>query len=247
MCVKRIKFVSMAALFPALMAGAAHAQDLSGGVELATDESRRGLSWSEGRVAASADAMVALGALDASVRVVSTRDSVRHAGADAVADLELGAVTDAGPFRLRGHVMAHLFTDARERMDYVELGARASYTLGPLQLGAGAIYAPDQRAISGDNLYLFGSASAGIPATPLSASAAIGRSTGSTDDPLRAARLRPLGAYTDWKLGLEYNKFPFMLGVDYIGTDFARRTTTSPFADLGNSGDRVMGRVRLSF
>lgn len=244
---KRTNFVAMAALLTALTGGAAHAQDLSGGVELATDESRRGLSWSEGRIAASADAMVTLGALDASARVVSTRDSVRHAGADAVADLELGAVTDVGAFRLRGHVTAHVFTGAREKMDYVELGGRASYTLGPLQLGAGAVYAPDQRAIGGDNLYVFASANAGIPATPLSASAAIGRSTGSTDDPLRAARLRPLGNYSDWKLGLEFNQFPFTLGIDYVGTDFARRTTSSPYADIGNSGDRVMGRVRLSF
>ena len=244
---KRTNFVAMAALLTALTGGAAHAQDLSGGVELATDESRRGLSWSEGRIAASADAMVTLGAVDASVRVVSTRDAARHAGADAVADLELGAVTDAGAFRLRGHVTAHVFTGAREKMDYVELGGRASYTLGPLQLGAGAVYAPDQRAIGGDNLYLFGSANAGIPMTPLTASAAIGRSTGNTDDPVRATRLRPLGNYSDWKLGLEFNQFPFTLGIDYVGTDFARRTTSSPYADLGNSGDRVMGRVRLSF
>ncbi|MBB4841413.1 hypothetical protein HNP52_004515 [Sphingomonas kyeonggiensis] len=244
---KRIKFISLAALLPALAGGAAHAQDLSGGVELATDESRRGLSWSEGRVAASADALVALGALEASARIVSTRDSARHAGADAVADLELGAATDAGPFRLRGHVTAHVFTGARERMDYVELGGRASYTLGPLQLGAGAVYAPDQRAIGGDSLYVFASANAGVPRTPLSASASVGRSTGSTDDPLRSARLRPLGTYTDWRLGLEFNKFPFTLGVDYVGTNIDRGATSSPFADLGNSGDRVMGRVRLSF
>lgn len=232
----------------AMVSGAAaHAQDLSGGVEVATDESRRGLSWSEGRVAASADALVVLGMVEASARIVSTRDSVRHAGADAVADLELAAVVDTGAFRLRGHVTGHLFTGARERMDYVELGGRASYTLGPLQLGAGAVYAPDQRAIGGDNLYLFASANAGIPRTPLSASASIGRSTGGTDDPIRAARLRPLGTYSDWKLGLEFNQFPFTLGIDYVGTDFARRTSSSPYADLGNSGDRVMGRVRLSF
>lgn len=198
-------------------------------------------------MAASADAMVARGAVEASARIVGIRDSARHASADAVADLELGAVTDAGPFRLRGHVTAHVFAGARERMDYVELGGRASYTLGPLQLGAGAVYAPGQRAIGGDNFYLFASANAGIPATPLSASASVGRSSGSTDDVVRAARLRPLGAYTDWRLGLEYNRFPFSLGVDYIGTDLARRTTTYPFAGLGNSGDRVMGRVRLSF
>ncbi|OSZ66527.1 hypothetical protein CAP40_11675 [Sphingomonas sp. IBVSS2] len=244
--------VARAILLPAaalaiFSSAAAQAQDISGGVELATDESRRGLSWSGGRAVASADALVAIGAADASVRIVSMRNAPRHADADAVADLELGAATDAGPFRLRGHVTAHLFTGARERMDYVELGARGSYTLGPLRLGVGAVYAPGQRAIGGDNLYLFASADAGIPATPLSVSATLGRSTGSTDDPVRAARLRPLGDYTDWRLGLEYSQFPFTIGLDYVGTDFARRTNASPFADLGHSGDRVVGRVRLAF
>jgi len=225
----------------------AAAQDISGGVELATDENRRGLSWSGGRAAASADAQVSVGIVDASVRVASTRNASRHAEADAVADLELGATTDAGPFRLRGHVTAQLFAGARERMDYIELGARGSYSLGPLQLGIGAVYAPDQRAIGGDNLYLFTAANAGIPRTPLSLSAALGHSSGSTDDPVRAARLRPLGNYTDWRLEVEYNQFPFTIGLDYIGTDFTRRASASPFADPGNSGDRVVGRVRLAF
>lgn len=225
----------------------AAAQDVSGGVELATDENRRGLSWSGGRAAASADAQASVGIVEASVRIATTRNSAAHAEADAVADLELGATTDAGPFRLRGHLTTHLFVGARNRMDYVELGARGSYSLGPLQLGIGAVYAPDQRAIGGDNLYLFASANAGVPRTPLSLSAALGRSSGSTDDPVRAARLRPLGNYTDWRLGMEYNQFPFTIGLDYIGTDFARRTSASPFAELGNSGDRVVGRVRLAF
>ncbi|MFS2110193.1 TorF family putative porin [Sphingomonas sp. Sphisp140] len=225
----------------------AAAQDVSGGVELATDENRRGLSWSGGRAAASADAQVSVGIVDASARVATTRNASRHAEADAVADLELGATTDAGPFRLRGHVTAHLFAGARERMDYVELGARGSYSLGPLQIGIGAVYAPDQRAIGGDNLYLFASANAGIPRTPLSLSGALGHSSGSMDDSVRAARLRPLGNYTDWRLGVDYNQFPFTIGLDYIGTDFVRRTSASSFADPGNSGDRVVGRVRLAF
>lgn len=227
--------------------GVAHAQAVSGGLELATDESRRGLSWSGGRVAASADAQAAFGVADASVRIVSTRGAGRHAGADAAVDLELGVTTDAGPFRLRGHVAAHLFAGVRAPMHYVEAGARGSYTLGPLQIGAGAVYAPAQSAIGGDNLYAFAFANAGIPATPLSASAALGRSTGSTDDPIRAARLRPLGNYTDWRLGLEYTQFPFTIGLDYVGTSFADRASASPFADLRHSGDRVVARVRLAF
>lgn len=240
-------FLVFAGLVGTLAAAPAHAQSISGGVEAASDESRRGLSWSEGRAVASADAQVSLSALDASVRVVSLRDSDRHAGADAVADLELGVGTSAGAFRLRGHVTGHVFTQSREQTDYFELGGSGSYSLGPLQLTAGAVYAPDQSAIGGENLYLYAAANAGIPTTPLSASAAIGHTSGSTDDSLRAARLRPAGDYTDWRLGVEFSQFPFTFGVDYIGTDVDAAASTSPYADLGHTGDRVIARARFSF
>lgn len=240
--------ISIAVMLPGILAATpALAQRVTGGVEAATDESRRGLSWSEGRIATSADVAVPAGPLEASARVATVRDSVRHDGAEIVADLEVGAATDLGPFRLRGHVTGHVFAGARSRMDYVELGASGSYSLGPLQLGAGAVYAPDQSAIGGSNLYLYASANAGVPTTPLSVSAAIGRSSGETGDSIRAARLRPTGSYSDWRLGLEYSSFPITFGVDYVGTDIADRPGLSPFADARHSGDRVIGRARLSF
>lgn len=234
-------------LFTGLAAMPAQAQRLSGGIEAATDESRRGLSWSEGRIATSADLLVPVGPLEASARVATVRDSVRHDGAEVVGDLELGAVTDLGPFRVRGHVTGHIFAGARSKMDYVELGGNGSYSLGPLQVNAGAVYAPDQSAIGGSNLYLYAGANAGVPMTPLSASASIGRSSGSVDDPIRAARLRPTGTYSDWRIGLEYNSFPITFGLDYVGTDIANRPGLSPFADARHSGDRVIGRARISF
>lgn len=218
------------------------------GVELASDESRRGLSWSENRLTGSADIAASLSVIDASARVAMTRGSARHGGADAVADLEVGTGWSLGAVRLRGHATGHLFAGARANLDYLELGGSASFTYGPLQLRGGAVYAPDQSAIGGDNLYLYGGASAGIPTTPLTLSAGIGRSSGSTDDPIRAARLRPGGTYTDWRIGIEHVQAPLTLGVDYVGTNIARRDfIDSPYADARHSGDRVLARARLSF
>ena len=83
----------------------AHAQTgLSAGVEAATDEARRGLSWSENRGVMSADAASSLGPVDASARVVSTRGSSRHGDADAVADIGLGTGWDLGAIRVRAGV-----------------------------------------------------------------------------------------------------------------------------------------------
>lgn len=233
------------ALFAAAPAAAQNA--LSFGAEAATDEVRRGLSWSAGRPVASGDAFVARGPLEASARIVSTRGTPRHGGADVVADVVAGIATN-GPVQLRATAIGHFFAGAANRMDYFELGGSATYSLGPVRIDAGAIYAPEQSAIGGSNLYLNAGISAGIPLTPFTLSAAIGRSSGETSDAVRAARLRPLGSYTDWRLGVEFVQSPFTLGVDYVGTDIDQRATaSSPYADLRHSGDRLVARARISF
>ncbi|MFM2371745.1 MAG: hypothetical protein RIS85_1467 [Pseudomonadota bacterium] len=229
------------------LASAAQAQSVDFGVEAATDEVRRGLSWSDGEISASSDVAVGFAGLDASVRVSMLRRSDRHADAEAVADLALGKDWDVGVFTLRTEGIGHVFAGANAGMNYGELGLGARYTIGPIQLGANAFYAPKQDAIGGDNLYLRATALAGIPAFPVSVLASVGHTTGDTKD-ARSARLRPLGDYTDWKVGLEYNQFPITVGVDYIGTDIdTSGITVSPFADLRHAGDKVVGRVRLSF
>lgn len=238
--------------FAVLAAGAftpaAHAQSFDFGVEATTDEVRRGLSWSDGEISASTEVYAGIAGLDASLRIAALRKSDRHANADVVADLGIGKDWSVSGFTLRTEAIGHVFGGADTRMNYGELGLGARYSIGPLQVGANAFYAPSQDAIGGDNLYLRANALAGIPAFPVSVSASVGYTTGDADNPLRAARLRPAGDYTDWKLGLEYNQFPFTVGLDYVGTDIdTSQVTVSPFADLRHAGDRVVGRVRLSF
>ncbi|MDG5969533.1 hypothetical protein JAGODDHD_00249 [Sphingomonas paucimobilis] len=241
----------VAGLSPAALALAAPAlaQDRPAiGVELNSDENRRGLSWSEGKVSPSADIFVTSGVLEASGRIVALRESVRHGGAGAVGDLSIGAGTMVGPVSLRGRVTGHLFEGAGFHADYVELGGSAAYTLGPVQVDAGADYAPSQDAIGGDNLYLHAGARAGVPGTPWTLLAGIGHSSGKVDDAFRAARLRPGGDYTDWRLGVEHVAGPVTLGLDYVGTDVSERAAAPyPLADASHSGDRIVGRVRFGF
>ncbi|MEH3157509.1 MAG: hypothetical protein PGN08_00480 [Sphingomonas taxi] len=217
------------------------------GVEAASDEARRGLSWSGGRATASADVVATRGALEASARLVTTRGAARHGGADAVGDLTLAGGWNVGAIRLRAQAAAHLFAGAQGRMDYVELGGSASYGYGPLYLTGGAMLAPSQAAIGGSNLYVFARASAGIPGTPLTLIGDIGHSSGTTGDPARAQRLRPGGDYADWRLGLEHRRDGLTLGVDYVGTDVARADAFGPYADARHAGDRIVGRVRFDF
>lgn len=229
------------------LAPGALAQTVDVGVEATTDEVRRGLSWSDGEISASADARAGFAGLDASVRMAMLRKSDRHANADLVADLTLGKDWDAGAFTIRTEAVGHVFGNADASMDYGEIGVGGRYSIGPLQIGAMAWYAPAQDNIGGDNLHLRATADAGLPGFPVSVFAAVGRTTGDTRD-ARSARLRPAGDYTDWKIGAEYNQFPFAIGVDYIGTDIdTGAISVSPFADLRHAGDRVVGRVRFSF
>lgn len=242
-------FACFAAAAMSAAALPAHAQvDLSAGAELNSDERRRGLSWSDGDVSASADASARLATLDASARVSMTRDSRRHGGADAAIDLEAGTDLGVGLVTLRPYAAAHLFTGARGTMDYLEVGATGSFTIGPLQLQGDLAYAPDQSAIGGDNLYLAAGASAGIPTTPLTISARIGHSSGSVDDPLRSARLRPGGSYADWRIGVEYVAAPITLGLDYVDTDIERdELSPSPYADGRHTGEKLVARARIAF
>jgi hypothetical protein len=227
-----------------LYAGAAGAQTVS--VEAATDEARRGLSWSEGRATASGELFVARGVLDASARVTALRGSARHGGSDAVADLGLGATWRTGAVTLELRGDAHLFAGGRGPLDYGEVTGAVGYTFGPLQLDVSASYAPPQDALGGDNLYLRAGARAGIPLTPFTLAAAVGRTTGDGDGSAAADRLRPGGRYTDWRLGVERISGPLTLGVDYVGTNVSKRLLSGG-GDARHDGDRVVARVRLSF
>ena len=219
---------------------------VTGGVEIASDENRRGLSWSAGRAAPSADLAGTIGAIDLSARIAGLRGSPRHGGADAVADLGLAAGGHVGAVRVRARGIAHLFAGADAGLDYVEVGADAAYTIGPLRIDGGLLFAPAQRAIGGPNTYVFAGAAAGIPATPITIAAGLGRSMG-PEDRLRSDRLRPGGDYTDWRIGAELNRDRWTLALDYVGTDVSRRAARAPIADGAHAGDRIVARARLSF
>jgi hypothetical protein len=213
-------------------------------VSATTDERRRGLSWSDGEASASARVDLPLGGFDTSARISALRGSARHAGADLVSDLTLGTAWDLAGIRVRVSATGHLFTGASEQMDYVEVGAGGSYTLGPLQIDAGANFAPSQKAIGGSNMYMFAGAAAGIAATPITGFASVGRSLGDDRDG-RSHRLRPGGDYTDWRIGADYVLGQLTVGLDYTGTQL-RNNPNQIVADPHNSGDRLLARVQLN-
>jgi hypothetical protein len=219
---------------------------VNGGIETATDERRRGLSWSTGRPSASMDLSANLQGLSTSARVVALRRSPRHGGADAVVDLTVSTRKNIGLVDVELRGTSHLFAGARDRLDYVEVGATGSFTIGPLSLDAGLDFAPDQSAIGGTNLYLHGGATAGVPGTPITLIASIGRTSGGGTSE-RAARLRPDRVYYDWRVGFDYVRGRVTVGADYVGTDIERDRSRSGYADHAHVGHAVIVRARISF
>lgn len=112
-------------------------------------------------------------------------------------------------------VMRYIYPDrdrALGRTGYWEPYASVRGSLGPATAKVGVAYAPAQNAIGGgDNLYSFAEVSSGVPLTPVTLNAHLGRSAGS---------LTPGRHYWDWSLGADY-ALPggITAGVRYVDTD----------------------------
>ncbi|AEG48214.1 Conserved hypothetical protein CHP02001 [Sphingobium chlorophenolicum L-1] len=206
---------ALAAWASAGPAFAQYADRVSATVEIASDERRRGLSWSEGDpVVRAALSVPVTEGLSLESSAVSLWGNDRHGGADAVVDLGAAYVRQIGGWRLSAEGRYHLFPGSSGQ-GYGEIGAGPGFLIGPASIDLSGSYAPRQSAVGGDNLYLSASASAGVPGTPLTVSARIGRSSGNVHNPLRAARLRPDGAYWDYGIGVDYLKGRWFAGLRY--------------------------------
>ena len=224
----------------AVPAAAQYASGPTFTLEAASDERRRGLSWSDGDpvIRATASVPVANG-LSLDGAATSLWGSDRHGGADAVLDLGATYVRQLGGFRLTGEARYHLFPGASGQ-GYGEAGAIAGFTIGPASIDIAARYAPRQSAIGGDNLYVSAGSAMAIPGTPFTLSGHVGRSSGDIRDPLRAARLRPDGGYWDHGVALDWYQGRWSAGLRYADTDI-----DAP--DRAHAGARLISRVGVTF
>lgn len=240
--------ISAAAAVPARAQSETQRPALS--VQLSTDDRERGISWSDGDASLRGTASIPLGdqGFSTYASVATVNDSPRHGGAAVGIDVGASYARYVGPVRLDAGITGHFFPGSERALNYLELGGGAGFSLGPVQLDGFGRYAPKQSAIGGDNLYLGAEGRLGIPVTPFTLIAGIGRSSGNVDSTLRAARLRPGGNYMDWRLGVEHVTGPLVLGVDYVDTDISDRAiVASPYADGRNVDSRLLARVGLNF
>ncbi len=234
-----------AGCFASATASAQAVQQTSISAEIASDDRERGLSWSDGRPAASLSiGLPVTERLSLDVRAVTLRDSRRHGGADVALTgaARLALIQSAWNLGVgaRGHVFA-----GQSGMSYVELTGDLEHTVGPARFGLEAAFAPSQAAVGGTNLYVSARIDSGIPGTPLTLYGGAGHTSGS-DRAIRAARLRPGGDYFDYHVGLEYSRSVLAAGLRYSDTSIGRNEVglRSPYVDR-HCGARLVAYLRV--
>lgn len=237
----RLRTAALAA-FALAVPGASIAAELSPALSLVllTDERRRGLSWSDERPTAEARGSLAGPAgFELSAGMTGLRRSPRHDGASVGIDTALVNRQRIGAVELHARLVHHGFP-GRGRTDYVELGGGISALIGPVDFGLQSLYAPRQRSVGGDNLYVAASAAVALVGTPLTMRVHVGRTIGDSRDSARSARLRPRGDYSDIGFGLDHVRGPISIGLSFTDTFLHGRRAGSR-----EDGARIAARVAL--
>ncbi len=138
----------------------------------------------------------------------------RTADTNVELDLYAGYTGNAGPLEYDFGVIAYLYPGGDGTATVYEGKASLSYSLGPATGKVSLNYAPDQENLAGDNLYLNGELRVGIPTTPVTVFASLGRERGSF-----------YGRKWDWSLGLEFTRGPFTASLAYVDTNLDSATS----------------------
>lgn len=232
---------------------------ISGSATALTDYRFRGLSASHGDPALQGTVTLALDSgpyVGAFASTTGGNPAQAIDRGDAEVDLYAGYATRLpGGFGLDGGLTYYLYPGhaGPRSSNYLESYANLDYSLGPAQARLGAAYAPSgQAALPGrdDSLYLFGELSAGIPLTPLTLRAHVGRTSGA----LGRVNLDPADHdYVDWSLTAEAAQGPFRAGLSYVDTDLAGTKVALPgggsrrFDRLAGGGPALIAFVGVGF
>lgn len=194
---------------------------VSGGVTLVSDYRFRGISQTDKRFAVQGTFTVASKTgIYATVWGSSIDDYVFN-GADQEIDLSVGYRKSFGATTVDVGVLYYYYPGSGGiTSDFFEPYGSVTYSIGPISAKASAAYAPKQaalRVITGvgekrDSLYLAGDLSGGIPNTPISLSAHLGRTFG-------PSYLSIGKAYTDYSIGASYTRKNLTFGVQFVDTD----------------------------
>jgi uncharacterized protein (TIGR02001 family) len=213
-----------------------HAVEIDGSAYLASDYRSRGVSLSDRQPVVGGNLEATTSGWFAGAEVVTTarpRDLRRDRGTDAEVDLSAGYSRSIGLLTPSAGVIAYLYP--RHGPTEVEVFGALAGSFGPATVTLGANYAPAQAGVAGGNLYTYAKASVGIPLTPVTVKASIGREAGAFD--LGRTKL-------DYSAGVDVRISIITLGAKYIGNDVPRAVV--PFIRHA-AADTLVGSVTLAF
>ncbi len=232
-----------ACLIALARAAPAAAASFDASAEVVSDYRFRGISLSDRHPAAEASVGASLGDGFLGVEAISAsrvRSPYRLSRQDAEVDLSAGWSHTFGLLTPTAGVIAYLRPGGGEAANG-ELFATLAGALGPATLTVGGNYAPGQAVAHGGNLYLFTKASAGIPGTPLTLHASVGRERGA----LAGGGLAAGATKIDYAGGVEARVVRIVtLGLDYVGNDLP---TTGPGRLQRNRANGIVVRAGVRF
>lgn len=249
------RFISFAALMvatPTLAdeADAPPAITINGGATIVSDYRFRGLSQTDKDFALQGSiTLTHKSGIYASVWG-STVDDYIAAGADQELDFIVGFKKTFGSTTVDLGVVYYYYPGSRDivptyNSDYVEPYVSVAQAIGPVTAKISANYAPKQEALdygfgSEDSLYGGLDLSAGIPGTPVSVSAHLGRY-------FTKSFLSAGDDYTDWSLGASATFKAVTVGIVYVDTNLPSNFAINPITgkDIGKAG--VFGTIGVSF
>lgn len=253
----RTSIGSAMSLILALTAVPAFAEDdkevkaitLSGTATVVSDYRFRGISQTNKRPAVQASITathvsgVYVGVWGSSV------DEYIAAGADQEIDLIGGFKKSFGGTTVDVGAVYYYYPGAEQivpgyNSDFVEPYASLAYTFGPVTAKATANYAPKQSALDyglgkEDNFYASAELSGGIPNTPVTVAAKVGRN-------FTRSFLSSGTKYTDWSVSATYVAGALSIGVSYIDTN-RNLFSGIPGANRNISKGGAFGTLGVSF
>lgn len=179
--------------------------DVSATATVVSDYRFRGISLSDRDPAAQGSLDVTFHGFYAGVWLSSIS---RFADTNVEADLYAGYAGEAGPIEYEVGAIAYLYPGGDGTGDVYEGTGSIAYNIGPASARLRVNYAPDQKNLAGDNLYLSAEGRFSIPATPVTLFAQVGRERGSF-----------YGSKGDWSFGAEATRGPFTASLGYFDTD----------------------------
>lgn len=204
---------------------------LEGDAALMSDFRLRGISQSNLLPAVEGGLVVRhRGGLHAGARATTVAGWGSVGGAPVLLDLSAGYAALLGDARIDAGLTWHLYPGGAP--GFGDVHARLGGSFGPVSLLGGIVWAPPQALLGnwsgtpdsrpgdkGSNLYMRADAAVAVLGTPLTLTAHVGHSAGDAGLGPDGYSLTPVGAYWDWRLGVDYGLGPMTLGLAYADTD----------------------------